>query len=465
MKQFSLVLVLALVCGGLFSAPRQQPDPLLADLAPSNPLSALEVLRLALYLGGGSAEDLAQAPVRLDALVGEWKAWQKEMNISDQPEAVGERLLEFLHKAALRRYSENKTRLQDILTEGQFNCVSSSLLYLIVGRSLGLDIQAVVTKSHVFCLVKLPTGEVDVETTIRSGWNPGHKKEFHDSFGNVTGFTYVPPGNYRDRKTINERGLLGLLLQNRMAENQRQGRQEDSIGLAFDRRFLEQDTTLAGPTEAWVNYLSFLNGRKAYAQALDLLESALPSLGPAPELQKSGAALVNNQLLVLMDRQDFAGGRAMVENWNGKGILSAENYKTLRETLVHNQLIVYSKTLPWQQALDKVEEAWSQHLLDEAKRAEFLLYIVGNEANRRTSQGGTAALKFLRDLPPEIQALPNIKKTIDVFAYNFAVAVHNQFAALFKRGDRRQARFVVEEGLKLLPGNQILESDLKILDQ
>ena len=60
--------------------------------------------------------------------------------------------------------------------------------------------------------------QIDVETTNPFGFNPGARKDFTDSFGKVTGFAYVPPGNYSDRRSIGEKELLSLILYNRVSE-------------------------------------------------------------------------------------------------------------------------------------------------------------------------------------------------------------------------------------------------------
>ena len=117
-------------------------------------------------------------------------------DVSDQA-VLAERALTFLHKNLFTSYSVLQTRVDTALETGVFNCVSSAVLYMILARSVGLSVGGVRTTDHAFCSVLVNGQQLDVETTNPYGFNPGAKKEFTDSFGKLTGYTYVPPGNYR----------------------------------------------------------------------------------------------------------------------------------------------------------------------------------------------------------------------------------------------------------------------------
>jgi len=149
--------------------------------------------------------------------------------------AKAETVLEFMHRRFLRGYSDRQTRVDTIVFSGQFNCVSSAALYIVLGTAVGLDVTGVMTKDHAFCSVRIGIDFVDVETTSLYGVDPGSKKEFHDSFGRATGFAYVPPRNYRDRTPIGRKALLSLILSNRSADLESQGRYSEAVGLAADR--------------------------------------------------------------------------------------------------------------------------------------------------------------------------------------------------------------------------------------
>ena len=64
----------------------------------------------------------------------------------------GEALLVFLHgpDGVLRKYRASQTRVDILLDEGSFNCVSSALVYYVLARGLGMAVGAVGTRDHAF---------------------------------------------------------------------------------------------------------------------------------------------------------------------------------------------------------------------------------------------------------------------------------------------------------------------------
>jgi hypothetical protein len=66
----------------------------------------------------------------------------------------------------------------------------------------------------------------------------------------------------------------------------------------------------------------------------------------------------------------------------------------------------------------------------------------------------------LGGLPAEVQALPALAKAREVYAYNWSVDVHNQFAKLWNAGKKDQARQLLRDALTDLPGSAMLKKDL-----
>jgi hypothetical protein len=94
------------------------------------------------------------------------------------------------------------------------------------------------TRDHAFAMVQISGENIDVETTNRFGFDPGNRREFHNEAGRLTGFTYVPAQNYRDRQTITPIELVSLILSNRISELERRSRFSESVPLAIDRTAL-----------------------------------------------------------------------------------------------------------------------------------------------------------------------------------------------------------------------------------
>jgi hypothetical protein len=159
-----------------------------------------------------------------------------------EPEKSGaekaELVLLFMYEKTLKRYSSNQTQLDVLLSSGTYNCVSSAVFYLVLGKSLGLDVEGVVTRDHAFVSVESEGALIDIETTNKFGFNPGNKKEFTDNFGKTTGFAYVPPGNYRNRAQISPIELVSLIMSNRISTLESRRRFADALPVAIDRAAL-----------------------------------------------------------------------------------------------------------------------------------------------------------------------------------------------------------------------------------
>src|SRR5436190_2742784 len=66
---------------------------------------------------------------------------RKAIEGAKTPEGKGERLLKFLHAGPMKGgYEAKQTDLHTLLDTGKFNCVSSAVLYNVIGRRFELDL-------------------------------------------------------------------------------------------------------------------------------------------------------------------------------------------------------------------------------------------------------------------------------------------------------------------------------------
>jgi len=453
----------ALIFSASVSALRLEPLPeASAWPAAGPPLDREGLISLSLTLSGAAPDAVAVYKAVLDR----WDAeFQAQATGWDEARRA-ENLLLFLH-THLKSYSTYQTRFDVLIDRGTFNCVSSALAYMILGRDAGLDVQAVATTDHAFALVHLKSGrDVDVETTTKYGFDPGTKTEFTNSFGQ-TGFVYVPPGNYSQRHPVNDRQLLGLLVQNRMAEFQRSGEPEEGVGPAIDRwTFEATPEAFRTLVDGFVNYASWLNGRRDYLKGLDLVDKMVVWTGQVPEAKQLAFAFLNNQVNLLLDRQDWAGAQALTVAWKNRGFLTEAQSSQTLTLIAASALSVAVKTLPPAQAAARIDDAFAQGSVNAARRQELLSFVYGQEVQRvASSQGARAAWAYLRSLPAEVQALPALAKASTVYAYNWSVDVHNRFARLWNDGKRDEARQLLKDSLATLPDSTLLKKDLSLSQQ
>jgi hypothetical protein len=91
----------------------------------------------------------------------------------------------------------------------------------------------------------------------------------------------------------------------------------------------------------------------------------------------------------------------------------------------------------------------------------LFLYLFTKETNRLAATkdwlaAATIATQGLKQLPQSTQ----LAQAVEGYRRNYIVQAHNEFARLFNARQYIQARGVVWEALQLVPGEQILESDL-----
>lgn len=159
------------------------------------------------------------------------------------PARKAEMLLDSMHSRYLKRYVEEQSRLDTLLTAGTYNCVSSAVFFMILARSAGLDVQGISAPDHAFCILRLPGSTTfDIETTSRYGFDPGSRKEFHDAFGKITGFAYVSPNQYSRRVPASPGRLATFILSNRIADLDAQGKFAETVGPGVDYYVVEPDS-------------------------------------------------------------------------------------------------------------------------------------------------------------------------------------------------------------------------------
>ncbi|MEE4659388.1 MAG: transglutaminase family protein [Halieaceae bacterium] len=164
---------------------------------------------LALYLlAAGEATSLADFRHHRDEL----DAWLSDLPLPDDPLQAAERLFYEMHAHYLgstfdaastpENYSVDQSQLAALLRSGTFNCISSSMLYIVAARKLDLDVMGVLLPSHAFVQLNLPGGSLDIETTAFNGFGIPHTEAFYASeSGNWFASRELAPPTWMDYVT------------------------------------------------------------------------------------------------------------------------------------------------------------------------------------------------------------------------------------------------------------------------
>jgi tetratricopeptide (TPR) repeat protein len=388
-----------------------QPSAMAAWLAGlQEPLPADAFLEAALGFSGARGRGLEEARARVRALAAEAAAETAAEPGSGSVRERAEGLLRMLHRRVFRQYDERQTRLDELLAAGRFNCVSSAVLYGLLARCLGLEFRAVQTADHAFIRVLAGAQGWDVETTNPYGFDPGSRREFTDSFGRVTGYSYVPPGQYSRRRELGDKGLLALILYNRNAYDTDAGRYLEALQPAVDAHAVRRDPeSLERLTLSSLNVASFYGQAGRYQEGVDFLEEAARGLDD-PRLAKVREDLLHNWAVSLVQAGRLEEAQELIDRRRAGGELSEGEWRSLGVSI-------------WQ--------------------------LRAREAARRDFGEAAAILReALRSLGPE----PGLVSGYEVY-------VHNQLAALVNSGRVEEARDVLRGALRVLPSSSMLRED------
>ena len=345
-------------------------------------------------------------------------------SISD-PLSLAEEILIYMHRTVLRVYREQVTELDALLEKGEYNCVSSAVLYAILCRSLGLTVKGVRTKDHAFCLLRLDNKSYDVETTNIYGFNPGEKKEFFDQFGKITGFSYVPPSHYGNRTETGDLGLLALILQNRSSLLTRQGDYIEAVGPAVDAYTLVSDNDGFDKLMlVFVNAASWYNVNNLYEMGISFIDAAATAYGRDARLGKAKGDLLHNWIVQRIETGDLNEAKRMINRYFKSG------------------------NLP------------------QTEQRDLLIYIYQIEAKALAGdQGNLAAYSHIQAGVDELGSDNRLLKSRGVYKYNFEVEVHNAAVTAYNAKDYVGAKRILEAALSKLSGSERLKTDLELVEK
>lgn len=432
----------------------------IAELAEPLPLDAL--IQASLIASGTDAGSLDFYTEQIKGLI------DSAPQVSGDDASDGEMLLKWMHEVILTRYNEQQTALDILLDRGTYNCVSSAVLYLILVRSRGIPVHGVLTIDHALCRIPAANedGGFDVETTTAYGFDPGTRRDAVDSFTGRTGFSYIPPGNYRQRRDLGEKELISLIYQNRISALQKSGHWDETIGLARDRWELAgSDAAAADFRISITNHAADMDRRKRQIEGLRFLNDAAESLGTQHELEETASALLGNVIAYHLRAGRTAEAEAILEDEELTVLVPEEFLEERRRDARAKSLEVLVKSAPFEEAAAAVERAYSDDFIDRARWEEFSLYLWSTEARRRSSGGKwLEGWVFLMEAPAQTRSISRWDAMEETYHNNAVVHYHNRFADAVRKQRLIEARQILDEALAIFPEATVLIQDERTLD-
>jgi tetratricopeptide (TPR) repeat protein len=447
---------------------------------------------------GYSWEDLAEISLWASASPGEGAAIAlmdrlreavRELRSSPElppdPRERGEYILIWMHRRYLKSYSLLQTRLDTLLSGGRYNCVSSAVLYLVLGTAVELEIRGVMTRDHAFAALRAGDQWIDVETTNPYGFDPGNRKEFHDQFGKATGFAYVPAKNYRDRAAISPLELISLIFSNRVTELERQNRFAEAVPLAISRMGLLSGGGTSGGAAAGdapsffedprrdlmnrlFNFGAFLLKRGREDEALRWAALAGPQYPDAERWQEFTLAAANNRMIRQIRAGRFAEARDQLNLLSPA--LASDAFTRLDTALTDAELTDGAAKIKSAEeaarVLAAIDRAEARRILSAGRTGELRVFAVEKTAALFAAvKDWPGAIAWLEEALDRYGPSPPLAQSLENARSNLAVDYHNRFAAAWNRRNREEAERILEEGLTRFPGNRQLLADKAVVER
>jgi tetratricopeptide (TPR) repeat protein len=363
------------------------------------------------------------------------------------------RLLKYLHEGPMKGgYESKQTDLHTILDTGKFNCVSSAVLFNVIGRRMGLDLSAVEVPQHVFSLLRDRGQAIDVETTSPIGVDPKGVKTPKGS---------TPADRYAGkRREVGELGLAAVIAYNH-GVGMLEGKQYHEAMMASLRALCLDPTS---PSAAQNTRAAFVKWELELDHA-GRFEEALVVLAAGLELDPKESALVNNHKLLW---HRYAQSRmktgkvdeALEIMRRAAKAVPSEDYETKQAFLFIEPAQDLSKAGKWDEALKLYNEALGK--VDKKAAVKIRDARTGLFLNRSVAaiEKGEfeTALGILKDgaklEPKDSRIKNNMTVVYDRWANGYA-----------EKGDWARAIEVYEKALSQLPGDSHLKNNLAYCKQ
>ena len=337
-----------------------------------------------------------------------------------------ELIMKVMYDNVLSNYSRRQTKLSVMFKTGNYNCVSSSLLFLALAKDCGLDARIQETSVHAFITVYTKDGQkFDVETTNPAGVNLGEKKMISQNSSGSKKYTIVPKTYYSNRVEISDRKAVTLPAKNICAELSDKNEFEKGIPLAasvYEFVTKEKAAVRKDYDAICANFAAYANQNRQYEVALKLLRAVMGHYGKSDLLVRNYNDIAYNAVAESCNINDFKNARNLLVSYN--------YYLTEKTTQEISDMIFESEKL------EEIQDLMHQNKFLEAAK-------LADEALLRQSQN------------------QQFKKAKSNSLYNHGVTVHNQVVPLLNNKEYKEALQILENALKDNPSNQMINDDIK----
>jgi len=230
---------------------------LISDLADSS-LERFTLLEAGLIASGVADSSELQKYLALNEAL--FKPLDGEAWVRRNEARTGKKLLQWLHKTAFRKYTFEETDLRKTLSDGEFNCVTATILFAAACQRYNLKACFIETPIHVFCKFFSPDRARVVETVYAEGFDFPDARQIFQETALATkyitekdlqtqGIAKLYAKFVEDYREISTARLTQLIFFNQMTHLLQQARYNDALALAQ-----EVDSLFTSDKKFRINY-------------------------------------------------------------------------------------------------------------------------------------------------------------------------------------------------------------------
>ncbi|MGL4677677.1 MAG: hypothetical protein ACRCWI_08475 [Brevinema sp.] len=146
----------------------------------------------------------------------EIERWKKDIQESlpanTTETQIAQQIGYYLHDHVYSAYKLSSTTLKEVFETGHFNCLSATILMMIMLKAFGIQVESIILPTHVYTSATLDGKKIEIENTMRDGLAISLDRSVQDRFNRLTGFNYK---SNQKKVLINWNETLGLLYSNR----------------------------------------------------------------------------------------------------------------------------------------------------------------------------------------------------------------------------------------------------------
>jgi len=196
--------------------------------------------------------------------------------------------------AELGGYAVDQGRVTGIFTSGHYNCLSSTMLFLVLARSFDLPVRAAAVPTHVFVELGRPGEKViDIETTSALGFDLVHDARFFREqaagWSGQRGLRPTTLEEYQHRKLLDPYQLMSLAMLDAHSGAGEQDRSRlGELANVVDRRSADAQRARI---DAYGNEANALYDRKAWRTMVRLFDIVGPAVAEIAATSKDPKTL------------------------------------------------------------------------------------------------------------------------------------------------------------------------------